>query len=158
MAANMPGTDFLGVERLLGRAHSSARKIHGRTGNIDNVRILRLEIFYTIRYLLPPGSVQKFYLLFPDPWPKRRHQRRRVVTHEFLDAVQDALVDGGAFHIATDQCDYFDYIRQLAGSRTDFTFFDTALPDLPQTKFERHFRQEGLPIYRLELRKTSPVA
>jgi tRNA (guanine-N7-)-methyltransferase len=79
LAQRMPKKNFLGTERLLGRIRAAACK----ATTITNVRLLRMEISYAVRYLLPPGSVEAFYLLFPDPWPKRRHWRRRIVNENF---------------------------------------------------------------------------
>ena len=160
LAARMPEKNFLGVERMRGRVRSASRKAGpSRTGDkIENVRVLHLENFYSVRYLLPPESVEAFYLLFPDPWPKRRHQRRRVMTEDFLSAIGDALVDGGTFRIATDQSDYFEQIRELAERSTNFSTATLNGSDsFPSSTFERRFGADGASIYRLELRKTSPV-
>lgn len=153
LAQRLPDKNFLGVERLLGRINSTAHKIDKY--KIDNARVLRMESSYAVRFLLPPASVETFYLLFPDPWPKRRHQRRRVVNQNFLHAINTALIPGGTLHIATDQRDYFEQIKTAASSA--FEFVDLADIDLPVTKFEQRFRQQGAPIYRLALRKISPV-
>src|SRR5439155_27024901 len=85
-AHDMPHKNFLGIERLLGRIRSAA----STAAYIGNVRLLRMESSYAVRYLLPAGSVEKFYLLFPDPWPKRRHWRHRIVTEDFLGAISQA--------------------------------------------------------------------
>ncbi|MEP6602772.1 MAG: tRNA (guanosine(46)-N7)-methyltransferase TrmB [Spartobacteria bacterium] len=158
LAQEMPAKNFLGVERLAGRVSSSTCK----AAKIDNVRILRAELAYTIRFLLPPESVETFYLLFPDPWPKRRHRRRRVVSRDFLNAIRHALVPNGVLHVATDQRDYFEQIRERAMATRDFAVVDltdspTQTVDLPRTTFETRYRAEGAPIHRLELRKISPV-
>src|SRR5207245_2667769 len=116
-----------------------------------------MESFYAVRYLLPAESVETFYLLFPDPWPKRRHQRRRIVRLDFLDSIRRALEDGGSLRIATDQLDYFEKIRVLAENYSGFTIVDSDRNDLPLTKFERRFSALGVPIYRLALRKISLV-
>ena len=153
LAERMPERNFLGIERLLGRIRSAARKATA----VGNVRLLRMESSYAVRYLLPPGSVETFYLLFPDPWPKRRHWRRRSVTVEFLRAISQALAENGNFIIATDHIDYFEKIKEVARADPDFTIGDPALIDLPLTKFWQHFRAQGSPIHWLELRKVSPV-
>ena len=149
LAAQMPDANFLGIDRMLGRVNATARK----AVSLDNVRVLRFESSYAVRYLLPASSVEKFYLLFPDPWPKRRHQRRRVMTGEFLDAIAAALVAQGTFHIATDQRDYFDYIAKVARASSRFRIEERERGDLPFTTFENRFLKEGVPIYRVELRK-----
>lgn len=153
LAQQMPEKNFLGIERLLGRVNSTAHKLDKY--KIDNARALRIEISYAVRFLLPPESVETFYLLFPDPWPKRRHQRRRVLTDELLDAIKSALVPGGTFHIATDQRDYFEQIKSTASSHLEVV--DLIDVDLPLTKFEKRYRERGETIYRLLLRKVAPV-
>jgi tRNA (guanine-N7-)-methyltransferase len=153
LAQRMPSKNFLGIERLLGRVRSAAHK----AGSIGNVRLLRMEISYAVRYLLPPASVETFYLLFPDPWPKRRHWQRRIVNESFLRAIGQALVSGGTLYIATDRVDYFEKIKKIARANPDFATVDFARIDLPHTKFERKFRTQDATIYRLELRKVSPM-
>jgi tRNA (guanine-N7-)-methyltransferase len=153
LAQRMPEKNFLGIERLVGRVRTVAR----RAAKIGNVRLLRMEISYAVRYLLPPASVETFYLLFPDPWPKRRHWQRRIVNESFLRAIDQALVSGGTLYIATDRVDYFEKIKEIARANPDFATVDFAEIDLPHTKFERKFRTQDATIYRLELRKVSPV-
>jgi len=153
LARRYPDQNFLGIERLVGRVAKACRKADA----LDNVRVLNVESSYAVRYLLPAASVETFYLLFPDPWPKRRHQRRRIVKLDFLDSIHHALADDGFFRIATDQLDYFELIRGIARNHSEFAVVDPEDVDLPLTKFERRFRGLGAPIYRLVLRKISPV-
>jgi tRNA (guanine-N7-)-methyltransferase len=145
--------NFLGIDRLVGRVAKACRK----AAILDNVRVLNVESTYAVRYLLPEASVETFYLLFPDPWPKRRHQRRRVVKPDFLDSIQRALEDGGVLRIATDQVDYFEQIQRIGEKHSGFAIVDVKDVNLPSTKFERRFTALGAPIYRLGLRKISPV-
>ena len=70
--------------------------------------------------MLPADSVALFHLMFPDPWPKRRHWRRRVVTEDFLASIHRALAPHGLLRIATDQVAYFREIERLAGQSTQF--------------------------------------
>jgi tRNA (guanine-N7-)-methyltransferase len=152
LAQRMPCKNFLGIERLLGRIRSAARK----AASLDNVRLLQMESFYAVRYLLPAESVETFYLLFPDPWPKRRHQRRRLVKPDFLNSIHTALRKDGVIYIATDHLDYFGKIKEVAESTPGFAI-DDADVDLPQSKFGLIFGQKDAPIYWLALRKISPV-
>ena len=85
MAQRFPKRNFLGIERLTKRVEKVRRKAE----KIENVRVLRADTLFAVRYLLPESSVETFYLLFPDPWPKRRHQFRRIFTRDFLDAIAD---------------------------------------------------------------------
>jgi tRNA (guanine-N7-)-methyltransferase len=168
LAERMPERNFLGIERLLGRIRSAARK----AATVGNVRLLRMENSYAVRYLLPAGSVETFYLLFPDPWPKRRHWRRRSVTAEFLPAISEALAENGRFLIATDHFNYFEKIEEVARASPDFAVVPPGAADSfdlrshdgeqaeqvrPLTKFEQQFRAQGAAIHWLELRKVSPV-
>ena len=152
MALRLPHKNFLGIERLAGRVRSAARK----TANLGNVRALHIESAYAVRYLLPAGSVETFYLLFPDPWPKRRHHRRRVVTADFLQALDAALAKDGVIYIATDHLDYFRKINHIASSIAAFAIVDVDV-DMPSSKFATVFQQTGAPIHRIALRKVSPV-
>lgn len=139
------------------------------------MRALRLETSYAVKFLLPEGSVETFYLLFPDPWPKRRHHRRRILTPDFLESIHRALQPEGILRIATDHADYFQQIEHVVGDfskawtsaseldcfkQSSFGRFQVVADDewmFPQTKFEKKFRAAGAPIYRLSLRKISPL-
>ena len=148
----MPEKNFLGIERLLGRIRNAARK----AADLSNVRLLQIESSYGVRYLLPAESVETFYLLFPDPWPKRRHHRHRIVTSDFLNSIHVALEKKGVIHIATDHLDYFRKIKDIAESNPGFAIVELDV-ELPPTGFELIFRQKGTPIQWLALRKISPV-
>ena len=153
-AESKPEHDFLGIERLAGRVGRACRNIE--RSRVTNARVLRVESFYAIEYLLPPASVEVFHLLFPDPWPKRRHWRRRVVTNDFLSAIHRALVPQGTIRIATDQLDYFQEIERLVSQFARFAIIpDTEVRSAIST-FEKRFRQCDLAIHRLVLRKVSP--
>src|SRR5438105_2378990 len=105
LAAQNPDRNFLGTERLLGRVRSVCRRIARL--NLENVRVIRMESSYAVARLLPPSAISAFHVLFPDPWPKRRHHRRRLFTTEFLDAIDCSLERNGLLHLATDDTDYF---------------------------------------------------
>ncbi len=152
MAARHPDRNFLGVERLLGRVRKTCRRaVHA---GLENVRVLRIENAYAVRHLIPPGSAAVIHVMFPDPWPKRKHKRRRLVNAEFLDAAHAALEQGGELRLTTDDADYFAQMSSVVSIRADFRlepWLDD--PDYPQTDFEKRFRALGQPIHRLLLRK-----
>lgn len=155
MAQQFPKRNFLGIERLTKRVE----KVRRKSEKIENARVLGADTLFAVRYLLPESSVEAFYLLFPDPWPKRRHQFRRIFTCDFLDAIAVALEQHGLLRVATDQLDYFHQIERLSRAHLQFQIVPKSPEDsvFPATKFERNFREQGAPIYRLTLRKTSPV-
>lgn len=150
-AAQFPGRNFLGIERLVGRVRSASGK--AARAKLPNVRVLLIESAYAMQYLFPPNSIAAVHLLFPDPWPKKRHQRRRIVTRDFLDAVHRALAPDGLLRIATDQQDYFAAIHELVPASEFQPDPGAEKETFPLTKFEKRFVAEGLPIYRLRLRK-----
>jgi tRNA (guanine-N7-)-methyltransferase len=150
-AQTFPDRNYLGVERLLGRVRKTCRQAL-RIG-LTNLRVLRLEIDYTVRYMLPRNSVWRFHLYFPDPWPKRRHQTRRVVDREFLDGICRCLIDGGELWIKTDHQEYFKKIALAAEQSHLWNAMIWAEEGYPVTDFEEQFMAKELPIYRLRLRK-----
>jgi tRNA (guanine-N7-)-methyltransferase len=154
MAHSHPEHNFLGIERLLGRVRKVCRKVARE--NLKNARVLRVEVVYAIEHLIPPESVTAFHLLFPDPWPKRRHQRRRAFTPEFLSCIHRALIGGGLFHVATDHPDYFQQIARVT-TATDTFIVAAEQRDFPPTTFEQRFLTRGLSIQWLLLHKASPV-
>src|ERR1043166_8435137 len=92
-AARYPGRNFIGVERLLGRIRKLDRK--ALRANLTNARAIRIEASYFLQYLLPPHSVQTLHIYFPDPWPKRKHQRHRLINESFPAIAHHALAAEG---------------------------------------------------------------
>lgn len=154
MARRHPERAFLGIERLLGRVRKICRKA-AREG-LRNVRILRLETQYAIEWMIPPGSVATLHVLFPDPWPKTRHRRRRLVGESLLDAAHAALESGGELRIKTDHPDYARVIGKLVAGRSGWESVPwPSVSDEVVTDFERGFLAEGRAIHRYRLRKVS---
>ena len=146
-AAQHPEINLLAVERLLGRV----RKIEKRAAraSLANLRVLRLELGYTVRYLLPAASVSTAHILFPDPWPKRRHWPRRLLQDGFVRDLATALRPGGELRFATDHADYF----QAAGAEINRTGLLERAPlwDFardPLTDFQATFDGEGRATFR----------
>ena len=155
LAKQNPQRNFLGLERLLGRVRSACQKSH--------TEISATHACFESKAPMPSRICCRqilflfFICSFPIPWPKRRHQRRRIVTTEFLEAIHRALAPDGLFVIATDEREYFEEIqRRSEGMRK---FAEKPISDfvLPATTFEKHFLERDLEIYRLVLRKVSPV-
>ncbi|HMG06120.1 MAG TPA: hypothetical protein VK581_11705 [Chthoniobacterales bacterium] len=145
--------NFLGIERLQGRVRSACRKI--LHADLTNARILRVEIGYAVTHLFPARSVEVFHLMFPDPWPKRRHSRRRVVTEDFLAAICRALTATGSLRIATDQTEYLREIERLIARLPQFIVTPSRDAPDPRSTFEQRFRQDEVEIHRIVLRKIS---
>lgn len=154
MAREYPERQFLGVERLLGRVRKVCRDI-GRS-ELANVRAIRVETSYALDHLLPPGFADRVHLLFPDPWPKRKHQWRRLMCRRaFLEAVHALLKPGGEFLFKTDHEGYFAAAAGTLGAIPFFERVDWPADAFfyPVTDFERLWRAQGRPIRGLRLRK-----
>ena len=146
-AARRPHMNFLGIDRLLARLRKASRK--AAAAGLTNVRFLRIEASYALEYLLPEHSVAEFTIFFPDPWPKRRHHRRRLLSTRVRDLLDRALQPGGAVHFATDHEDYFNDVT--AGFRSDkrFQSIPARQPRAESlTTFETLFRSQGATINR----------
>lgn len=154
MAEGFPGTNFLGVERLLGRVRKVCRRCE-RAG-LSNARVLRLETSYAVEWLLPKQAAERVHLLFPDPWPKKKHHKRRLMTQPgFLRGVWELLKDGGEFLFKTDHGEYFELARETVETLPWFHILEW--PDdaffYPETDFERQWQEDGRRIQGLRLLK-----
>lgn len=154
-AAANPARNFLGMERLPGRVRSACRKIEHET--VTNARVLHCEIAYAVSELLLPDSVSVFHLMFPDPWPKRRHASRRILTESFFVLLARALTQEGLVRIATDETEYFREAERLATRSSQFVVIREQEAAIALSTFEKQFRQEGRQIHRVVLRKVSDV-
>jgi len=151
-AAAQPDRNFLGTERLLGRVRTVCRRA-ARAG-LSNARVFRIESAYAIRHLIPSASVAAAHLLFPDPWPKRRHHPRRIFDAAFASALCDALEPGATFFVKTDDPGYFAAICKVAAQESRFAS-DPSLfgDDYPITGFERHYLAQGRPVHSARFRR-----
>ena len=150
-AAKNPETNFLGIDRMLRRI----RKVDNRARrlDLDNVRLMRVEGYYAVAYLIPPAAVDVYYVFFPDPWPKARHEGHRLFNKLFLDALYRTLAPGGVAHVATDHLPYFEQLSQIFACDARFAPVPPfAPPEDEQTDFERYYI-ESKPIGRLSVRK-----
>lgn len=147
-----PEINIIGLERLLGRLRKIDRK--ARRAGVENIRLLRLEAAYFVQYMLPPGSVRAFHIYFPDPWPKRRHWKNRLINAEFTKSIHHALAPGGVIYLRTDDRPYFAQMVDVFGSNSAFEKFNTP-PDLLGviTDFERNFHLRGVATNHASYRK-----
>jgi len=152
-AAAHPAVSFLGIERQLVRVRKVAKKA-ARAG-LRNVRVLRCESSYAIAYLIGAPCVSTYYIFFPDPWPKKRHHKRRLFTPSFLDALAATLVPAGRVHIATDHMNYFEQILQLLRNDARFREIPPFVPrEQERTDFELIFLNNEARIGRCSFQRS----
>jgi tRNA (guanine-N7-)-methyltransferase len=139
--------NFIGVERLLGRIAKLDRK--GRRAGLTNLRGVRIESSYFLRYLLPAHSASALHIYFPDPWPKKRHHKYRLINKEFPALARNALVPEGMVYLRTDDADYFTQMTEVFGAAKMFKKAETppALAEL-LTDFEKEFTARGIKTLR----------
>jgi tRNA (guanine-N7-)-methyltransferase len=142
-----PGHNFIGVERLLGRIRKLDRK--GRRAGLENLRGMRIESSYFLEYLLPPHSASALHVYFPDPWPKRKHWRHRLINERFPTLANQALVPGGLVYLRTDDESYFQQMVSVFGASTLFHPAETpAELAAVLTDFARAFQARGIKTLR----------
>jgi len=149
-----PENNFLGVERLLGRLRKLDRK--GRRLGLTNLRGVRIESAYFLEYPLPPRSAGALHIYFPDPWPKKKHHKHRLINDRFPALARAALAAGGVVYLRTDDADYF---QQMTGAFAADPFFRAVEtpPELAEvlTDFERDFLAQGISTRRAAYRLNS---
>lgn len=150
-ARRHPVTNFVGVERLLGRMAKLDRK--GRRLGLTNLRGVRIESAYFLQWLLPSHSVSALHIYFPDPWPKKRHHKFRLINEPFPALARQALVPGGTIFLRTDDADYFSQMNEVFGAAKEYVKIETpaALSEIT-TDFERDFNAQGIPTLRAAYR------
>jgi len=137
------GHNFIGVERLLGRIRKLDRK--GRRAGLTNLRGMRIESSYFLEYLLPPHSAVALHIYFPDPWPKRKHRRHRLINERFPALARQALAPGSVVYLRTDDANYFEQMTSVFAATPAFRPAETPgeLSAL-LTDFEKDFHARGI--------------
>lgn len=147
-----PERNFLGVERLLGRLRKLNRK--GLRAGLANLALLRLEASYVIEFMIPAESIDALHVYFPDPWPKRKHRKNRLINERFTEVAAKALKVGGAVYLRTDDLDYFQQMTRVFGANARFEVVETPV-ELAEvvTDFERNFHLRGVATNRAAYRR-----
>ena len=135
IAKDNPAINYLGVEvhmpgvgKLMARLDEFA---------LTNVKLIERDVFEVFHYMISDGSLDGIHLYFPDPWPKKRHNKRRIVNQRFIAEVAKKLKPGGFIHIATDWVPYAEWITEQFNETTLFTGGVIDRPDSrPLTRFE----------------------
>jgi len=156
-----PGINYLGIEWANKYYLYSVDRM--RRWQLQNVRILRADARYFIERYLYKEGVDAYHIYFPDPWPKRRHHKRRFFRPTNVTHLVRTLVSGGELRTATDHAEYFEIIKNLLLRDSAPTAIFEPIEFLPAStagtgewvgsNFERKYLKQGRPIYTLALRK-----
>ena len=151
LARQRPEHNFIGVERLLGRLRKLERKT--QRARLNNLRGVRIESSYFLRYLLPLRSVAALHIYFPDPWPKRKHRRHRLVNEGFPALARLVLAPGGSVFLRTDDEDYFRQMNEVFSANRLFRPVETPQPLAAlATDFEQDFQARGIQTFQAAFR------
>ena len=157
-AKNQPDANFLGIE-WASRYYRYAVDRIGRWG-LKNVRIIRTDAVFFLTDFVPDDFVDCFHIYFPDPWPKKRHHKRRFFCAVNMQQLLRALKTDGQLKVATDHAEYFEVIKGLITAENntleEIEFIPTASAEIGEwvgTNFERKYLKQNIQIYTLALRK-----
>jgi len=140
MAAAHPERDHLGIEVHRPGVGRLLRGIQAQ--GLSNVRVICDDAVQVLRERLPAASFDRICLYFPDPWPKKRHHKRRIVQPDFVALIRSRLTPRGVFHMATDWAPYAEHMREVLAAAEGW---DPAPEDSerPRTHFERRGERLG---------------
>lgn len=157
-AARNPGMNYLGIEvHEPGVGHCLLK---ARNADLKNLRLILHDAIEVLEHQIPQQSLARVNLYFPDPWPKKRHHKRRIVQPAFVALIADRLTAGGTFNIATDWANYAEHIDAVLSRSNRFEYVarhehDGDQPlDRPRTRFERRGLGKGHRIHDWCFRKT----
>jgi tRNA (guanine-N7-)-methyltransferase len=158
MARQHPDTDYLGIE--VHRPGVGSLMLNLEQHAVSNVRVIYDDAVEVLQGHLPDNSLDAVYLFFPDPWPKTKHRKRRIVQPAFIELLARRLKPGGILHMATDWEDYAKHMLAMMSMSAEFENCAgpgrySARPDYrPQTKFERRGHNLGHAVWDLIFCKT----
>lgn len=157
MARERPDLNYLGIEIKYGRFKKavSLALSHG----VSNVKLLHMDATVALDEVFNPETFVKVYINFPDPWPKDRHQKHRIINSSFLDRLSRIMKPEGSLEIASDHRDYMEHVLNVFSEHGKFKNsrgirgYSNALTDRPSTKYEIEYRMEGREIFYLSYTK-----
>ena len=158
IARARPEIDFVAVEVHGPGVGSLLNAIEKH--RLNNLRVVRHDALEVLEHMIADGSLAALHLFFPDPWPKKRHHKRRLVQPAFAALVHRKLAPGGVLHAATDWPDYAEQIDAVLAASGLYDRSEAGFAARPVTKFESRGRRLGHPVRDLVFRRrgTAPAA
>ena len=150
-AAERPDTNFIGIEKSLHYYRVIRDRVLKR--GLANIRLINHDAFPVLQKMIPDASLSEVHIYFPDPWPRKREQKRRIIRPDALAEMRRALVKGGSGIFVTDHKDYYEIAAPLI---SEFFRAEAKIPgpeDVPRTNYEAKYRAQGRPIYEVRFWK-----
>ena len=144
IAAENPGVDYLGIEVHAPGVGSLLRQVD--TADLTNVRVVSHDAVEVLRDMVAPGSLAGIHVFFPDPWPKKRHHKRRLVQPAFAALAASRLTPGGYIHVATDWEEYGAQVLEVLGATPGLVNTAAGFAPRPATRPETKFERRGLKL------------
>jgi tRNA (guanine-N7-)-methyltransferase len=144
IAAGNPANDYLGIEVHAPGVGSLLRQID--EGELANIRIVRHDAVEVMRDMVPPASLAAIHVFFPDPWPKKRHHKRRLLQPAFVELAASRLVAGGLLHVATDWQEYAEEVLEVLGATPALANTAEGFAARPEWRPETKFERRGLKL------------
>jgi tRNA (guanine-N7-)-methyltransferase len=158
IAAANPGIDYVGIEVHAPGVGSLLKQLEEQS--LTNVRVITHDAVEVLRDMVRPDCLAGIHVFFPDPWPKKRHHKRRLLQAEFVALAASRLAPGGYLHVATDWQEYADHVLQELCAVPQLTNtadgFAPRPPGRPETKFERRGLKLGHGVWDLLFTRKSP--
>jgi tRNA (guanine-N7-)-methyltransferase len=152
------GTNFIGIEWANKYCNLCANRAAGH--KLTNIRFLRDDAAHTFRLALSDACLEGIHVLFPDPWPKKKQKRRRLIQPPFLDQVCRVVRPGGFLALATDHADYFAQMDEVTAAHPGVEVTERLVGESARvgiTNFEQKYRAEGRTIHNIMCRIRGPV-
>jgi len=137
-----PENNYLGVEVHSPGVGSLLKQID--LAGLSNVRLIQHDAAEVVRDIIPFGSLEGVHVFFPDPWPKKRHQKRRLIQPPFVGLIASRLKPGGYFHLATDWQEYAQQMLDVLGSESVLANVEDGFSPRPEYRPRTKFEQRGL--------------
>lgn len=159
MAEAAPEQDFIGVEVHLPGVGALLKEVEDR--GLENIRLYSIDANDVVDLCLPDAALDRVLVYFPDPWPKKKHHKRRLIQHDFVQRLRHKLRVGGVLHLATDWESYAEHMMEIMGESEGFEnsvapgAFAPRPDERPMTKFEKRGENLGHGVWDLLFYRTN---
>ena len=144
IAAGNPATDYLAIEVHAPGVGSLLKQVE--EAGLTNVRVVRHDAVEVLRDMVAPGSLAGIHVFFPDPWPKKRHHKRRLLQPDFAALAASRLAPGGVLHVATDWQEYADHVLAVLSATPALENTADGFAPRPAARPETKFEKRGIKL------------